>query len=106
MENSFEEKQKLERARRKVKSIKGFYKHFAAYLFVNISLLIIRLINLGPEEDFFEWGTFTTAIIWGVGLLIHGLGVFGPNVFFGKDWEERKIKEIMDRNRNSGKRWE
>jgi hypothetical protein len=42
---------------------------------------------------------YWTAIFWGIGLLAHGISVFSPNVFFGKDWEEKIIRELMDKNK-------
>lgn len=96
MDNTFNEQMKLERARKKVKSIKGFYKHLTVYLIVNIALIALKAIQLEPGEPFWHWGTFSTAFFWGLGLLFHGFGVFGTELFLGAGWEERKIKEIMD----------
>jgi 2TM domain len=107
MENQFSDQVKLERARKKVKSIKGFYKHLAAYIIVNAVLLIVKAVDLEPGEPFFAWGTFSTALWWGLGLLFHGFGVFGTDVFLGSGWEERKIKEYMDKNPGGGNtKWE
>jgi hypothetical protein len=98
MENSFNDNIKLERARKKVKSIKGFYKHLTVYIIINAALIILKAVQLEPDEPFFHWGTFSTAFFWGIGLLFHGFGVFGTDMFLGSGWEERKIKEYMDRN--------
>jgi hypothetical protein len=106
MENSFEEQKRLEKARKKVEDIKGFYKHLAAYILVNAFLLIMQAINLDPGEKFWSWGTFITAISWGVGLLAHWLSVFSRNVFFSKNWEERKIQEYMERQKSRSGKWE
>jgi len=106
MENSFEATRKLKQARKRVESIKGFYKHLAAYLLVNVFLLLMKAINLEPGEDFWHWSTFVTAVSWGIGLLAHGLAVFGRNIFFAKDWEERKIQEFMEREKNKTNKWE
>lgn len=97
MENSFNDNIKLERARKKVKSIKGFYKHLTVYIIINAAMIIVKALNLEPGEPFFHWGTFSTAFFWGLGLLFHGFGVFGTDLFLGAGWEERKIKEYMDR---------
>ena len=41
---------------------------------------------------------------WGVGVLFHGLGVFKVMPFFGKNWEEDKIKELMEKEKKQ--KWE
>ncbi|MES2486742.1 MAG: 2TM domain-containing protein [Bacteroidota bacterium] len=106
MEDTFEDQIKLNKARKKIKSIKGFYSHMAAYILVNIMLLVIKAVSLDAGENFWHWSTFSTALFWGIGLLCHGFAVFGTDVFFGADWEERKIKEYMDNKPGSNKRWE
>ena len=82
-------------AKKRVKQIKGFYIHAAIYVCVN--LLVIALKSLKYEnieiKDFFGIG------LWGIGLLVHGLSVFLPNFILGNDWEERKIRELMDKNK-------
>jgi hypothetical protein len=106
MEHSFEEQRRLEQARKKVQAIMGFYKHLAAYVLVNLFLLALKWFNLQPGEEYITFSTFSTAFFWGIGLLFHAVGVFGTNVFLGNDWEERKIQEYMDRERNKTGKWE
>lgn len=98
------EKQKFERAKKRVKAISGFYKHFMVYVLVNLFLISLKYFNLEPNEHFFRFSTFSTAFFWGIGVAFHALSVFGPGFFLGNDWEERKIKEIMDREK--GSKWE
>jgi hypothetical protein len=106
MENSFDEQKSIDKARKRVEDIKGFYKHLAAYVLVNAFLLIMHAINLDPGEKFWSWGTFITAISWGIGLLAHWLTVYSRNVFFSKDWEERKIQQYLEREKNRSDKWE
>jgi len=94
----------LERARKRVKAIAGFYRHLAIYIIVNVFLIATNYFNLDPGEKFLQFNTFSTALFWGIGVLFHALGVFGPNVFLGRDWEEKKIKEFMNRNKQT--KWE
>jgi hypothetical protein len=105
MDKSFEEQKRLERARKKVESIKGFYKHFGVYILVNIFLIASKWFTLDPDEEFFSFGTFATAFFWGIGVAFHAFGVFGTNMFLGNDWEERKIKEYMEKQNKTNK-WE
>ncbi|KGO92980.1 2TM domain-containing protein [Flavobacterium subsaxonicum] len=106
MENSFEDERRIEKARKKIQAIKGFYKHFAAYVIVNIVLIVMHWVDMEPGEHFLEWNTFSTAFFWGIGLLLHAFGVFGTDVFLGADWEERKIREYMDKDTGKKNKWE
>ena len=102
---SYEREEAYLRAKKKLDKLVGFYWHLAAYVVVNIFLII--LIGVNQEEgEFFSFGTFATAIFWGIGLAFHFLGVFGPDFFFGKNWEDKKIKEFMDRDRRDMTRFE
>lgn len=106
MEQSFEEQKRLERAKKRVGAIKGFYKHLGAYLLVNIALLVAKAVSTEPGEEFFTLGNFNMAIFWGLGLLFHAISVFGTGTLFGRNWEERKIQEFMDREKSKTKKWE
>jgi len=99
-DNRFLKEEAYLRAQKKVKSLMGFYWHLASYVIVNL-FIIILIVSNGVE--LFSFGTFATAFFWGIGLFFHFLGVFGPDFMFGKNWEERKIKKFMDKDRE---RWE
>ncbi len=98
------EQQRLERARKRVKALAGFYKHAMIYFAVNVTLIAIKFFTLDPGEEFWDFGTFATAFFWGIGLAFHALGVFTENVVFGKNWEERKVRELMEKEKRQ--RWE
>lgn len=100
MENKYFEEKRYAKAKKRVKKIKGFYLHLFWYLIVNIFLLVMIYKNSDSNEDFFELEHFTTPFFWGIGLLFHWIGVFGRNIFFSKDWENRKIEEFMDNDKN------
>lgn len=107
MEN-YREEDRYIRAKKRVEKLKGFYWHFASYFAVNMFISvnkIVRNINNGESfmEAFWDFGTFAVWIFWGIGIFFHAMGVFGQNILFGKDWEERKINEIMDEDKQ---RWE
>jgi hypothetical protein len=84
------ETQRHEMARAKVQKLKEYYVHLAVYIVVNAGLLAINLVN-EPGKLWFHW----VLIGWGVGVLGHAAQVFGGGI--GKNWEERKIKEILKR---------
>lgn len=99
----YEQQEAYSRAKKKLDKLKGFYWHLASYIAVNLFIIISIGINLDEGESIWRFGTFATAIFWGIGLLFHFLGVFGPDVVFGKDWEDRKIQEYMDKDKRN---WE
>ncbi len=95
-QNDFYREEAYIRAQKKVKKIIGFYWHLAAYVIVNVFLIF----SVGNHNDnFWSFGTFSTAIFWGIGLFFHFFGTFGPDLMFGKNWEQRKIKEFMDNDK-------
>jgi len=91
-------------ALKRVKRIKGFYTHALVYLVINLMFVVINYQNLGEGESYFQWHNFITAFFWGIGLLAHGLSVFLPGMILGSDWEERKIKELMEKEKK--RNWE
>ena len=46
------------------------------------------------------------AFFWGIGLVAHGLSTFGGEIFFGSAWEEKKIKELMEKEKKKKKKWD
>ena len=106
MENLNNEQFRIEKARKKVKSIGGFYKHLTVYVIVNLVLLVMKYFERDPNEVFFRIDTFSTALFWGIGLVFHGLSVFCTELFLGGDWEERKIQEYMEVEKTKKTKWE
>jgi len=94
--NSHESEDAYIRAKKRVKALKGFYWHAFWYLVVNIFL--VSMIGLNTN-DFWSFATFSTPIFWGVGLGFHALSVFGKNMLFSKNWEQKKIQEYMDKDK-------
>jgi 2TM domain len=92
-------------AYKRVKRIKGFYVHALVYVLVNLFIILSSYNKISFDSaDFFRWETFSTAFLWGIGLTAHGLSVFGRNIFFGQNWEEKKIKELMEKEKSE--KWE
>lgn len=104
MEPNYYEKERYERAKKRVKQITGFYSHLLVYVVINLIVVVINIQQLKEGESYFQWGNFFTLIFWGIGLFAHGLSVFMPTMVLGKNWEERKIKEFMEKERKD--KWE
>lgn len=99
MENTttYNEQQAYEKAKKRVKDIKEFYGNLISYAIVIPVLIIINLKTYSK----FQWFWFPM-FGWGLGLLFHGFGVFG----YGKSWEERKIQEILDKEKRTQNKWQ
>jgi hypothetical protein len=80
-----------QRARRRLLAEKSFYIHLATYVIVISALFVINALT-GSGRWWFVW----PAIGWGVGLTIHALSTFGMIGLLGRDWEERRLKELME----------
>lgn len=106
MERNFQEDENLKAAKKRVKDIKGFYIHLIVYLFVNIAIISVNTNFRQLQENGFDISDFFTAFFWGIGLAAHWASVFGPGIFLGEKWEEKKIKEIMDKDRERMEKWE
>ena len=78
-----------ERAVKRVKELKGFYGNLISYCIVIPFLVIINLLT-SPGQLWFYW----PMLGWGIGLLAHGMNVFA----IGRNWEEKKIQEIMNKD--------
>ncbi|TQO36079.1 2TM domain-containing protein [Arenibacter algicola] len=100
MEN-LEKENKYFRAKERVGAIKKFYMSLISY-FVFIGFL--AALNYWIDQWRYPWFLWA-AFGWGIGLVFHAVKVFGLNPFFGKNWEERKIKEYMqeDERKNTWK---
>lgn len=83
-------------AKKRVDAEKGFYSHLTAFIIINSALL---LLNIDFDYvNWVRWNMLITPIFWGIGLLIHGLCVFGIKLHLFKNWEERKMKELMNKD--------
>ncbi len=80
------------KAKREVAARKGFYIHALVYACVISGLIGLNMVL--PKSG---WWAHWPAIGWGLGLFLHGIAVFAPPRLFDQDWEERKIKERLER---------
>jgi two-component sensor histidine kinase len=83
-----------QRARRRVRALRSFYRHLTIYVAVNTVLVIVNLLAPSGRLWFFwpmGW--------WGLGLLVHAVSIWSGPFWLGRDWEERKIAELLAREK-------
>ena len=92
------ENSKYVRAVKRVEKLKEFYQNLASYCIV-IPFLIFINLRFSPGFYWFWFPMFG----WGIGLTFHFLEVNNYNVFLGKNWEEKKIEQLMKKQQNKYK---
>lgn len=86
---------RYEEARKRAEGLRAFYTHALVYIVVNLGLMALSYFgNLNGR-----WWPNFAAIGWGIGLAIHGLSVFVFYGFLGVGWEQRKIREFLEKDR-------
>lgn len=85
-------------ARKHVEKLKEFYYNLLAYCLV-IPFLIFINLKIVPQFHWFWFPMFG----WGIGLAFHAMSVYFEDGRFGRNWEERKIREYMEQEER--KRW-
>jgi hypothetical protein len=79
---------------RHVKELRAFYGHALTYALVIGGLALVNALA-SPGRWWVHWPAFG----WGIGLAVHGLSILARGSALGRSWEERKIREYLDRNR-------
>ncbi|SRX54997.1 2TM domain-containing protein [Aequorivita sp. CIP111184] len=91
--DTFISEKKYKLAQKRVEKLKGFYIHLVIYiLFAPVFIYLNYISQAG-----FPWALFPI-VGWGIGVMGHAAETFNYNPFFGKNWEERKIRELMDKD--------
>lgn len=96
------ESKKYKKVKKRIEEIKKFYKHLSVYLIINFLFICRRIykdIDRGDSviEAFTDVNNYKFFFLWGVILILHGTIVFGTPKIFSKNWEERKIEELMNK---------
>lgn len=79
----------------KVKNIRKFYEYLIVYFLCNLIVIVVNLMILSGYLYFWYF-----LLGWGVVIILYGLKVFDCFFFFSKDWEKRKIDEILEKENN------
>ncbi|WP_298999265.1 2TM domain-containing protein [Flagellimonas sp. S174] len=90
------------KAKERVGRIRKFYTSLTAYVLIISGLGALNYYVNEWRYMWFLWAAFGLSI----GLIFQAIKTFDLNPFFGKAWEERKIREYMDKEEdNEIKKW-
>ena len=87
------DEERLARARRRVAALKSFYIHLFLFALVMVLLTAVNAAVGGP------WWVLWVLLGWGIGVVAHGLTVYGQTSRAIAAWEERKLREFIDDQR-------
>jgi hypothetical protein len=82
------------RAHKRVKELRDFYMHLLVYLVVILGLFLIDLLT--PGGPWFYW----PLVGWGIAVVLHAASLVFEGSVFGAGWEERKTRQLMERERS------
>lgn len=82
------------RARRRLAGEKAFYMHLSTYVVVIGGLFVINALTGS------RWWFFWPALGWGIGILVHAAATFGVGGFLGREWEDRRLQELIEEERS------
>jgi Na+/melibiose symporter-like transporter len=88
------EAEALHRARKQIKRLREFYILCGTALLVVALTAVVNLVT-DPDRLWFLWVVFGFAIAIG----FSALDVFARDRVLGPAWEERKLREILERQR-------
>lgn len=99
--NSNQDFENYQRAKKQVNEIKGFYSHLLSF---SVVMLLLAYINLrySPEYIWFFW----PFLGWGLGLFFHAVKVFNWFPFLSKNWEQKKIQQFIEEDKNKKNKYE
>ncbi|MDX1414694.1 MAG: 2TM domain-containing protein [Candidatus Promineifilaceae bacterium] len=87
----YKEEIKYQRAKERVETLRGFYIHLTVYVIVNLFLFLLNIF-VSPDTLWFYW----PLLGWGIAIVLHAVSVFGSGRMSSANWEEKKIREIME----------
>jgi len=95
-EKNILENELRELAKKRVRKVRNFYIHLLIYL---IATAFYVLQYFGIATNFSPLGPFPSylLIIWTVIIVVEALTIFMTEVVFGKQWEARNIRKIIER---------
>ncbi|WP_062058745.1 2TM domain-containing protein [Aquimarina longa] len=101
--DNFSEQKRYERAKARVEEIKKFYNNLISYILV---IGFLAGLNYYQNQWYYAWFLWP-ALGWGIGITFHAIKAYKVNPMFNKNWEERKIREYMDEEKEHQKQqWE
>ena len=92
---------RYQRAKERVTELRKFYGKLGSFLLFGILFLGFNYYSNGLRYPWFLW----IVGFWGLGIAIEAFKLFGTDLFLGKNWEQRKIQEQMEKENRNTQNW-
>src|SRR5699024_6395848 len=90
-------REQYEYARGRIKKKKNLMRHFIFFLAGAILFLIMDLaLGFGKDSLPLNWSAYLI-LFWFFILLVHTLNVFLLNTFMGKEWENKQLEKLKNK---------
>lgn len=76
--------------------MKSFYSTVASYFIIGSFLTLVNWYTQRDEESV-HWWVLWVWFGWGIGLCFYAASFYKKNILFSDEWEQRKIKEEMEK---------
>jgi hypothetical protein len=100
MNTTPEEEKLYKEARKRVRRRKSYYSAIISYFAVGTFLTFLNWYTQ-RDEDTIHWWVIWVWFGWGIGMFFYTISFFKSGVVFGQDWEDRKIKEEIEKMKRS-----
>ena len=94
------EDHKYLKAKKRVGDIKKFYTNVMMYVIFICALAGLNYYVNELRNPWFLWAAFG----WGIGIFFQAVKVFNWTPFMGKNWEDKKMKQFMEEEKNKQNR--
>jgi len=105
LDNNQEETILKELATKKVIQLKSFYKHLFVYTIAMILFVLKEYTSLPLNFFPIRYLNWVVVIIWSAVIVGSAIDLFASYKIFGREWEERKLKSILEKKYKKQK-WE
>ena len=107
MTKKIDEKQLYLNAQQKVRRLRIFYLHLMLFI-IGVSLILYNFFIMeGPYTQVITGLNISVLVFWTVVIIIHAWSVFKGRLMFKKSWEDKKVEEILRKEKEEEtRRWE
>lgn len=95
------------KAEKRVKKIRNFYNHLQIFVVMMIVVALFSNTFIAffeariANSESLEWikaNIWMNALLWLIGLVVHGLFTFRYKIGFVENWKNKKVEELMNEN--------